>query len=134
LANKFFKTVLVVIVGNVLFVSKALFLEANTSSTIHEIPRILWKIKCLYHVHNSMPFFPILSQINAYHILPSTSLIHNLIISSHLPLSLPSSLHPSVFYTKTVQTLPSGPLLATCSAYRILLISCTNIIVLGPPW
>lgn len=114
--------------------AKPSFFEANTSSTSHEIPRILWKIMCRYRVHNSMPLSPILSQINAYRILPPTFLRHILITSSHLTLGLPSSLLPSVSSPKPCRRSPSLPYFPHTLHIAFSIISCANTIVLRPPW
>jgi hypothetical protein len=55
--------------------------EPNTSSSIQEFSLIQWNLKFHYHVHNSPPLAPILSQKNPSHDL--RSLTPNLILSSH---------------------------------------------------
>ena len=42
-----------------------------SSSASQEISRILWDPKFQYHVHNSLLLVPILSQISAFHALPT---------------------------------------------------------------
>jgi hypothetical protein len=74
--------------------------EANGSSAIQEITRILWTPKVHYRIYNSPTPVSILSQIDPVHAppnLPSRRTI--LILSSHLRLGLPSGLLPSEFPT-----------------------------------
>ena len=52
-----------------------------------------------------------------------------LILSTHLRLGLPSGLFPSGFTTKTLYTLLSSPIRATCPAYLILLDFITRTIL-----
>ena len=43
---------------------------ANRFSDTQEIPCILWNAKFHYHIHNSPPHVPILSQIDPIHVPP----------------------------------------------------------------
>jgi hypothetical protein len=68
--------------------------EANSHSAAEEIPCLLWNPKKVhYHVHRSPP--PV-------HIFLTTSIRSTQILSSHLPLDLPSGLFPSAFPDQNV--------------------------------
>jgi len=54
-----------------------------------------------YHVHNSQPLLPTLSQINPLHVLPPICLCSTLTLSSPLHLGLPIALFPSAVPTKS---------------------------------
>jgi hypothetical protein len=70
--------------------------EAASCASTHECPRILWKTKVHYRVHNSPPQVPILSQINP--VRPTPFYLRSiLILSIHLRLGLPSGLFLSGF-------------------------------------
>ena len=49
----------------------------ESSSTRHDISRILWNPKVHYHFHNSPPLVPILRQMNPAHTLTSYFLEHH---------------------------------------------------------
>jgi hypothetical protein len=81
--------------------------EANSPSSSHEIPRILWNLKVHYCVHKSLPLFHNLGHINPVHATASISWISILILSFHLRLGLLSGPFLSGFPTKTLHAPPS---------------------------
>ena len=80
--------------------------EANRFSSSQEIPLILWNPKVHYRIHKCPLPVPILSQIDPVHTPNPTSWISTLILSSHLPLVLPSGLLLSRLPTKTLYRPP----------------------------
>jgi len=98
--------------------------EANSSSANQYIPRILWN-----RVHNSPSLFPILSQINPVHILPSN--FFNIKFNGFIPIYAQVVILVSVFRippriplrTSLIPIRPSWP------SYLILLYLNTLIIL-----
>ena len=94
--------------------------EANRFSA-SQISHILWNPD----VHNCSqkcpPPVPVLSHIDPVHALISHFWRAIFIFSSHLGLGLPSDFFPSGFPTKTLNTPPFSPILATCPPHLIIL-------------
>ena len=76
--------------------------EASRFSASQEVPHILWNPKVHYHIHQSPPTLPVLSQINPNHApLPHLMSWRSiLLLSSHLHLVLPRCLFRSGFRTR----------------------------------
>ena len=93
--------------------------QATRSLASQEIAHILWNLKIRYHVYNSLPHDPILSQIHPVHALPNYSLkVHFNIILPSTPRSSKQSL--SSFPTKTLCASLLSPTSATCPTQVIL--------------
>jgi hypothetical protein len=73
--------------------------EGTSCSATQEFPNIVWNPKIHYRVHKSPSLVPVLNQMNPVHTAPS-SLRFILVLSSRLPLGLPSSLIHCGFPTK----------------------------------
>jgi hypothetical protein len=94
--------------------------EATSCSATQEFPNILYNPKVHYRVHKSPPLVPVPSQMNPVHTAPSI-LRSILVLSSRLPLGLPSSLIPCGFRTKILHGFLFLPKRATCLAHPSLL-------------
>ena len=79
-------------------------LEDGSSSASQEIPCLLPNSKVHYHIHNSLPPVPVLSQINP----------------DHASTRLPSGLFPSDFLNKTLYAPVLSGIHATCPTNNIL--------------
>jgi len=106
---------------------KAESLRSYSHPASQEIPYLLWNLKVYYHVHNSLPLVPILSQMKPVHALPSY-LRSILILFSNLCPGLPNGLFPSGFPTKILYAFHTSPLGTTCHTHFILLDLITLII------
>ena len=84
---------------------RVLFDKTNSFAVDDEIHRILWNRKCHYGFQNSPPLVPVLSHLSPVRTSHPVFLRSIVILSSYLPLDLPSGLFAS--------GCPSNPLL-TC--------------------
>jgi len=95
--------------------------EINSNSASKEISRLLWNPNVHYRVHNSLPLFPTLSQMNPVHILPSY------FFQTHYNIIFPFILRSSEwsllfrFSDKNSKCVSHLPMHATCPAHLILL-------------
>jgi len=96
--------------------------KVNRFSASQEIPRILLNPKVHCHVFKLPPPLPVLSQINPVQLLVRSILI----LSSYLPLGLPSCLFSSSFLTKTLYAYLICSTRATCHTHLILLVLMTQ--------
>ena len=77
------------------------------------------EVQC--RIHKGSPIIPILSRINPIPRIDTISARFILILSSHLHLGLPKGLFPVDLPVKILKALLPSSILATCSAYLILL-------------
>jgi hypothetical protein len=92
--------------------------EANSHSASHKIPCLLWNPKFHYHVHNSPPLVPILSQMHPFHF---TSLRYIKIVSFYLRLGFPTN----ILYTYLMS------LMRATHAVHLILLDLISLIISG---
>jgi len=92
--------------------------EAKSHSVIQKIHHTFVTVKGHYHIYNSKPLAPLLSQMNPVH---PTSLRSILISPSHLCLGLPSGLFPLYFLTIILYEFLISFMHATCLNHLVLL-------------
>jgi hypothetical protein len=97
---------------------RSLSLKANSCSATQEIPLMLWNPNAHYHIHNSPPPVPILSQIDPACALHPTSPRSILILSCHPCLCLPSGNWPWPIQTSHVPCTKSHIPFPLLRSYR----------------
>jgi len=96
--------------------SRVLFGEANSSSSIQESARNFGIQNVSYRIRNSLQLFAFLSHIKYIRVIPACFLNNEFSIVMPSTRGLPSSFFLSVFPTKTVYTFLFFHIRGTCPA------------------
>jgi hypothetical protein len=102
--------------------------ESKSHLASQKIPRVVYRLRVRYRVHNSPPPVPILIlciQLTSSH---HVCLRSTLILSPHLRLDFPRGLFPSSFPINIFYAFFTTPIRAMCPAYLILFDLITLII------